>query len=152
MTYLLNKNAFSLASAEEWERQVFIRNIKSFNYALGNDYHTDMTGPMEGLDYNMTLVNQIREFVANMSAADIPMILVKADYLAERSIEDNIVLETEQNSAIVVISYILMFFYVSMAIGFFPDPVHTKFGLGTAGILVVLGALISSIGLTFYFN
>lgn len=45
-----------------------------------------------------------------------------------------------------------MFFYVSMAIGFFPDPVHTKFGLGTAGILVVLGALVSSIGLTFYFN
>lgn len=45
-----------------------------------------------------------------------------------------------------------MFFYVSMAIGFFPNPVHTKFALGTAGILVVLGALVSSIGLTFFFN
>lgn len=53
---------------------------------------------------------------------------------------------------IVVISYILMFFYVSMAIGFFPDPVHTKFGLGSVGILVVLGALMTSIGVTFYFN
>jgi hypothetical protein len=56
ITYLLNKNAFSLASAEEWERQVFIKNIKSFNFALGNNYHTDMTGPEEGLNYNMTLV------------------------------------------------------------------------------------------------
>jgi uncharacterized membrane protein YdfJ with MMPL/SSD domain len=74
------------------------------------------------------------------------MITVKADYLAERSVEDNIVLETQQNSMIVVISYILMFFYVSMAIGFFPDPVHTKFGLGSVGILVVLGALMTSIG------
>jgi len=52
----------------------------------------------------------------------------------------------------VVVSYILMFFYVSIAIGFFPNPVHTKFGLGTAGILVVLGSLVSSIGLTYYFN
>jgi len=77
---------------------------------------------------------------------------VKGDYLAERSVEDNIILETQQNSAIVVISYILMFFYVSMAIGFFPNKVHTKFALGFIGILVVLGALVSSIGLTYYFN
>lgn len=152
ITYLLNKNDYSLASAEEWERQVFINNIKSFNYALGNDYHTDMTGPEEGLTYNMDLVNIIREYKENCTRDDIELIMVKADYLAERSIEDNIILETEQNSAIVVVSYILMFFYVSMAIGFFPDPVHTKFGLGTAGILVVLGSLVSSIGLTFYAN
>ena len=60
MPYLLNKNDYSLASAEEWERQVFIRNFKSFNYAIGNDYHTDMTGPMDGLDYNYTLIDQIK--------------------------------------------------------------------------------------------
>jgi len=94
ITYLLNKNDYSLASAEEWERQVFIRNIKSFNYALGNDYHTDMTGPEEGLDYNMDLVNVIREFKENCTRDEIELIMVKADYLAERSIEDNIVLET----------------------------------------------------------
>lgn len=151
-TYLLNKNDYSLASAEEWERQVFIRNFKSFNYAIGNDYHTDMTGPMEGIDYNYTLVDQIRGVVDYCNANNIPLITVKADYMAERSVEDNIVLETQQNSAIVVISYILMFFYVSTAIGFFPNPVHTKFALGSAGILVVLGALMTSIGFTFFFN
>ena len=77
---------------------------------------------------------------------------MKADYLAERSIEDNIKLESSQNSLIVVISYVLMFIYVSVAIGFFPNIVHTKFGLGAVGILVVIGALISGIGLTFYLN
>lgn len=61
LTFLLYKNDYSLASAEEWERQVFIRNFKSFNYAIGNDYHTDMTGPMDGYDYNMTLVAQIKD-------------------------------------------------------------------------------------------
>lgn len=51
-TFLLNNNKFSLNTAEEWERQVFIRNVKTFNYALGNNYHTDMDGPMEGITYN----------------------------------------------------------------------------------------------------
>jgi len=46
----------------------------------------------------------------------------------------------------------LMLFYVSMAIGFFPSPIHTKFGLGIAGILVVIGSLLTGIGLTFYWN
>ena len=80
------------------------------------------------------------------------MIQVKGDYLAERSIEDNIVLETQQNSSVAVISYILMFFYLSVAIGFFPSAMHMKFGLGLAGILVVIGALLTSIGITFYWN
>jgi len=52
----------------------------------------------------------------------------------------------------VLISYALMFFYVSIAIGFFPDPIHTRFGLGATGIMVVIGALMCSIGLTFYWN
>lgn len=55
-TFLLNKNDYSIVTAEEWERQVFIRNVKSFNYAMNNSYHTDMSGPMEGIDYNMELV------------------------------------------------------------------------------------------------
>ncbi len=51
-TFLLNHNEYQLVTAEEWERQVFIRNVKSFNYALGNNYQTTMDGPMVGLDYN----------------------------------------------------------------------------------------------------
>jgi Niemann-Pick C1 protein len=45
-----------------------------------------------------------------------------------------------------------MLLYVSVAIGFFPNPIHTKFGLGVAGILVVIGSLLTGIGLTFYWN
>ena len=77
---------------------------------------------------------------------------MKADYLAERSIQDNIVLESSQNASIVVISYILMFLYVSIAIGFFPNMIHMKFGLGLIGILVVIFSLFAGIGLTFYWN
>lgn len=77
---------------------------------------------------------------------------MKADYLAERSIEDNIKLESSQNSLIVVISYCLMFVYVSIAIGFFPNMIHCKFGLGAVGIFVVIASLGAGIGLTFYWN
>ena len=77
---------------------------------------------------------------------------MKADYLAERSIEDNIVLEGEQNASIVIISYLLMLTYVSIAIGFFPSMTHMSFGLGLTGIIVVIASLLTSIGVTFYFN
>ena len=133
---------------------MFIRNVKSFNKALDNGYHTDMSGPMEGIDYNEYLIGNVTAVINEWKAAHplSPIIPLKADYLAERSIEDNIKLESSQNSLIVVISYVLMFIYVSVAIGFFPNIVHTKFGLGAIGILVVIGALVSGIGLTFYLN
>ena len=137
-----------METAEEWERQVFIRNFKSFNMAMENDYHIEMDGPMEGLEYNEELIANLKMVLQQNPG----MIRVKADYLAERSIEDNIVLESAQNASIVVISYLLMFVYVSIAIGFFPHPVHTKFGLGFVGIVVVIGSLTSSIGFTYYFN
>jgi len=77
---------------------------------------------------------------------------LKADYLAERSITDNITEESSDNAYVIVISYILMFIYVGCAIGHLPSPVHSKFSLGFAGILVVISALVSAIGLTFYLN
>ena len=44
----------------------------------------------------------------------------------------------------------MMFIYVSVSIGFFPSAVYNRFILGASGILVVVFALITSIGITFY--
>jgi len=52
LTFLLQKNDYSIETAEEWERQVFIRNFKSFNKAFDNNYDDAMDGPMEGISYN----------------------------------------------------------------------------------------------------
>ena len=54
-TFLLQHNEYSLETAEQWEAEVFIRNVKTFNWAMQNDYHTDMTGPVEGMSYNIDL-------------------------------------------------------------------------------------------------
>ena len=128
--------------------------MKSFNYALDNDYHTKMDGPMEDITYNMDLVNELKAFLKQykIDNPDEEIKLMKADYLAERSIQDNIVLESSQNTFVVIISYIMMFLYVSIAIGFFPNMIHMKFGLGAVGILVVIFSLFSGMGLTFYWN
>ena len=64
-TFLLNHNAYSQYTAEEWERQVFIRNVKSFNKAMDNGYHTDMTGPEENLNYNWELIMELKDFMAD---------------------------------------------------------------------------------------
>ena len=114
---------------------------------MNNSYYDDMTGPMEGIDYNYDLINAINGVFDQFPGQ---IIQVNADCLAERSVQDNIILESAQNSGIVVISYMLMLLYVLLAIGFFPNPIHTKFGLGKAGIIVVIRALITFIGVTFY--
>ena len=113
-----------------------------------------MDGPMEGLDYNKTLMDNIKGVITQWETDNptIPIKPMKADYMAERSIEDNIELESSQNTFIVIISYCLMFLYVSLAIGFFPNCVHTKFGLGFVGIMVVIFSLMSAIGFTFFAN
>lgn len=51
-----------------------------------------------------------------------------------------------------MLSYILMFVYVSVAIGYFPNVVYSRFILGFAGIFVVLASLMIAIGITFYLN
>ena len=95
LTFLLNQNNYSQETAEAWEAKVFIRNWKSFNKALDNGYHTDLDGPTADLDYNQDLIANIQKVLKDNP----DMIKVKGDYLAERSIEDNIVLETQQNSS-----------------------------------------------------
>ena len=59
MNFLINRNAYSQSSVEEWERQVFVKNVKSFNQALNNGYHNEMTKTMSGEEYNEVLIADI---------------------------------------------------------------------------------------------
>ena len=59
LNFLINRNFYSQSSVEEWERQVFIKNVKSFNQALNNGYHNEMKGTMNGEEYNEVLIADI---------------------------------------------------------------------------------------------
>ncbi|RHY68075.1 hypothetical protein DYB38_014201, partial [Aphanomyces astaci] len=58
--------------------------------------------------------------------------------MAQRSVEDALTVETQQNAFVVVLSYGVMFVYVALALGNARDPVRSRFGLGLWGILIVL--------------
>lgn len=74
-------------------------------------------------------------------------------YSTEGSIESELTRETMADVIAVFVSYILMFVYISLALGrFFPFKcpnlaINMKFGLGAAGILVVLCSLAISVGI-----
>jgi len=46
LTFLLNRNSYSEYLSEEWEVEVFFRNVKSFNYAMGEGYNVNLDGPL----------------------------------------------------------------------------------------------------------
>lgn len=68
-------------------------------------------------------------------------------YMAERSVSDEIVRETDMNMIIVIFSYVIMFIYVGIALGKFPHPVYSRVGLTIAGMLVVILSVTASLGI-----
>ena len=55
---LLNNNDFQFESAGQWEKQVFIVNLKTFNKVVGS-YNTDLPEGTNG--YNKTLFKILNE-------------------------------------------------------------------------------------------
>lgn len=88
---MLYKNDYSNDNAKQWEKEVFERNIKTFNKAIGQGYHDDLD---DGYTYNEALLKNLTATIADIKASGMKFIPVKADYLAERGIEDNIALES----------------------------------------------------------
>jgi len=149
VNFLLNNNAYSYETASTWERDAFIRNIKTFNSRT--NYLVEDLELYPGMTYNQDLIKKLEETDARVKAkygtTGIPL---KIDYLAQRSIPDDLIEETNRNVLVIGLSYIMMFIYVSIAIGFFPSKVHNRFLLGIAGITVVIASLVIAIGLNCY--
>jgi hypothetical protein len=81
----LNNNQYQYESADEWEKNVYIAIIKTFNKVF--DYNSDL---QDGMSYNTTLLNKLKEVKAKWEANKFEFIPIKLEYLAERSIPDNI--------------------------------------------------------------
>eukprot|EP01001_Neometanema_parovale_P013599 NODE_99_length_3358_cov_15.672643_g92_i0.p1 GENE.NODE_99_length_3358_cov_15.672643_g92_i0~~NODE_99_length_3358_cov_15.672643_g92_i0.p1 ORF type:complete len:997 (+),score=232.51 NODE_99_length_3358_cov_15.672643_g92_i0:56-2992(+) len=75
----------------------------------------------------------------------------KISYMASRSIEDALSSEKSADIRTVVISYTVMFLYISLALGQL-HPVRSKFLLGLAGIVIVMASVSISAGILSYFG
>ena len=59
-------------------------------------------------------------------------------YMMERSVSDELEIESAQNVVVVVISYLAMFIYISMMMGEFPSITKSRILVGLGGIFVVI--------------
>ncbi|XP_016074739.1 PREDICTED: Niemann-Pick C1-like protein 1 [Miniopterus natalensis] len=75
-------------------------------------------------------------------------------FMAERSLEDEISRTTAQDLPIFAISYLVIFLYISLALGSYTSwrrlLVDAKVTLGLGGVAVVLGAVMASMGFFSY--
>uniref|UniRef100_A0A668AVG5 Niemann-Pick disease, type C1 n=1 Tax=Myripristis murdjan TaxID=586833 RepID=A0A668AVG5_9TELE len=90
-----------------------------------------------------------KEFIRFLKSYSNPNLTIA--FSAERSIEDEIDRESNSDISTIVVSYIIMFVYISLALGHIQSLrrllVDSKISLGIAGILIVLSSVASSLGI-----
>jgi len=75
-------------------------------------------------------------------------------YFSERSVEDELVRSSESDIVVFVVSYLVIFVYIALALGSYSSikriPIESKITLGIVGILVILASVFASIGILGY--
>ncbi|KAA0163368.1 hypothetical protein FNF27_07942 [Cafeteria roenbergensis] len=71
---------------------------------------------------------------------------LNTSYMAQRSVQDQIGVVANQNTFVVLISYVAMFAYIVVAMGKFPHPVRSRALLGLGGIFVVVVSVCGAMG------
>ncbi|KAM6275301.1 NPC intracellular cholesterol transporter 1 [Spheniscus humboldti] len=112
-----------------------------------NNYYNDSRKLMKALAWEKKFINFLKNY-------DNPNLTIS--FSAERSIEDEINRESKSDIGTVLISYTVMFVYISIALGHIQSCrrllVDSKISLGIAGILIVLSSVACSVGIFSYFG
>ncbi|XP_026570879.1 NPC1-like intracellular cholesterol transporter 1 [Pseudonaja textilis] len=111
----------------------------SLNNFLSGDPHADFV-----LLWEERFLEVVQEFQKNNSEK------YAIAYMAERSLEDEVSRSTWEDLPIFAVSYLVIFIYITVALGEYSSCrnilVDAKLSLALGGILVVLGAVLSSLG------
>ncbi|XP_014386026.1 PREDICTED: Niemann-Pick C1-like protein 1 [Myotis brandtii] len=95
-------------------------------------------------------LEEVRAFQRQMAGT------LQVTFMAERSLEDEISRTTAEDLPIFAISYLVIFLYISLALGSYTSwrrmPVDAKVTLGLGGVAVVLGAVMAAMGLFAYLS
>ena len=103
----------------------------SVTFLLNNDYFTNKVAEQWE---EKILKKEILEFNEREQKAGSGL---KLYYMLERSVTDELVIESEQNVGVVIASYVVMFVYISIMMGEFPSLVLSRILVGLGGITVV---------------
>ncbi|KAI9911921.1 hypothetical protein PsorP6_009615 [Peronosclerospora sorghi] len=140
VTFLLNnhpENETYTKYVEMWENEVFLKIAQDAAKALRK------TADTAHVNHDIYWDDFDARDLVNTGVEG-----MRLTYMAERSMADSLVLQTQQNAFVVVVSYLVMFCYVSASLGTFNDPVRSRFGLGLTGILIVLLSLGAAMGVS----
>ncbi len=127
VTFLINNNFYTNKIAELWERDIFTHEIRKFNEELEKKYNTTL--------------------ILSKTKPESEKILLRVDFMSGRSISDELDEENEQNIWVVVLSYLLMFLYISIAMGEFPSIILSRVLVAFGGIIVVILSFLGSIAI-----
>ncbi|XP_071451302.1 NPC intracellular cholesterol transporter 1 isoform X2 [Hetaerina americana] len=112
---------------------------------LVNNYH-NKTKLLPALQWESRFVN----FMKNWTANERPSFMDVA-FTSERSIEDELERESQSDVLTILVSYLIMFAYIAIALGQIRNCrqllVDSKVTLGLGGVLIVLASVSSSVGL-----
>lgn len=72
---------------------------------------------------------------------------LKASYMAERSISDELAIVNSQNVWVVAVSYAVMLLYIVFSLGKFPNPIAMRASLGLQGIFIVGLSVTTALGI-----
>lgn len=114
--------------------------------------HKEQIVNLKSLENTNSLVKFInskenKEFDFKSKAGNFTIQNLKVDFLAERSIPDELDLQNQQNIGIVVISYLLMFLYISVFMGEISLFKFSRVLVALGGILVVILSFLGSVAL-----
>nr|XP_020641351.1 Niemann-Pick C1 protein [Pogona vitticeps] len=111
------------------------------------NYYNDTGKLMKVLAWEKEFINFVKNY-------DNPNLTIS--FAAERSVEDEINRESNSDVGTVVISYAVMFVYISIALGHIKSAarflVDSKISLGIAGVLIVLSSVACSLGIFSFFG
>ncbi|XP_072168753.1 NPC intracellular cholesterol transporter 1-like [Diadema setosum] len=103
--------------------------------------------------YQMVLAWE-SEFLDFMKTYENPNLTIS--YSAERSIEDELLRQSEADLVTITVSYVVIFAYIALALGEFSKMdrllIDSKITLGLGGVLIVLSSVFASIGAYGYFG
>jgi len=80
------------------------------------------------------------------------MIKLKADAIAGRSFADNLDYMYNKNLVVVILAFVFMLIYFTLALGYFPSKIYLRFSIAFTGIIVITLSFLSACGTIFYLN
>ena len=115
MNFFLNNNQYSADVVKAWKRDVFIRNMVSFNYAMGVP-DSDFSGYLEGLSYNEELIRVVQN-----AYLDTDLVKLKAVFYAAGEDFVPLTQSVENMTIVLIVSYVLLGLYMAYNFGYKPN-------------------------------